>query len=318
MKDNLISKGNINQVIEVDNKVSLTSLDEVRLTTSKKLEVESKEITKKVPIDIDIKAKIGSKLKIVFTKDNHSVTYEEDIVKKAINNPLSKEKIINQLKRLGNTPFISKKITYDIDDNIFIRIGDLNIARRTLTERLIGSLINDYKEPIIKDISFKKIKENNKIDLKDYQIVERNPFYLKDILKEKSIVNNLFKPETKVIAGYHLNITNSYTAYYLYKLGYQAVYLSVELNELELKDLVKSIKEKFGFIPIIIKSKGYVEVMLIKGNILNIDKDIIYTLVNLKNDKFQVFYDGKFTHINSCYEINLKEELKEDNLYYSE
>ena len=39
MKDNLINKGNSKQIVEVDNKVKLTSLDEVRKTTDKSLEI---------------------------------------------------------------------------------------------------------------------------------------------------------------------------------------------------------------------------------------------------------------------------------------
>ena len=204
-----------------------------------------------------------------------------------------------------------------MDEDIFIRIGDLNIARRTLSERLIGERLNDYKEPIIREVCFDKINTKEVIDLDNYKKIERNPFYLKDVLKDKSIVSNLFRPTTNVIASYHLNVFNSYTAYYLYKLGYKAITLSVELNSLELKDLIKSIRKRFGNIPLIIKTKGYVEVMLIKGNILNIDKDTPYTLVNVKNDKFKTYFDGCCTHINSSYSLNLDEkELTFDNVYF--
>ena len=101
-------------------------------------------------------------------------------------------------------------------------------------------------------------------------------------------------------------------------MGYKAVTLSVELNNIELKDLIESIRKRFGNIPIIIKTKGYVEVMLIKGNILNIDKDTSYTLVNVKNDKFKTYFDGRCTHINSSYSLNLDEkELEFDNVYFT-
>lgn len=318
LKDNLINKGNPKQIIEVDNKVKLTSLDEVRKTTDKSLEINDFTITRKVPINIDVKAKVGEEFILTFSDLKHTVTYTGNVVEKSINNPTSKERIISQLEKLGNTPFITKHISIDMDEDIFIRIGDLNIARRTLSERLIGERLNDYKEPVIKDISFDKINTKEIIDLESYQEVERNPFYLKDVLKDKSIVSNLFRPTTNVIASYHLNAFNSYTAYYLYKLGYKAVTLSVELSTLELKSLIESIRNKFGNIPIIIKTEGYVEVMLIKDNILNIDKDTPYTLVNVKNDKFKVYFDGRCTHINSSYSLDLDEkEFNYDDVYYS-
>ena len=318
IKDNLINKGNVNQIVEVDNKVKLTSLDEVRKTTDKSLEITDFTITRKVPINIDVKAKIGEEFILTFSNTKHKVTYRGSIVEESINNPLSKERLINQLEKLGNTPFITKHISIDMDEDIFIRIGDLNIARRTLSERLIGELLNDYKEPIIREVCFDKINTKEVIDLENYKMIERNPIYLKNVLKDKSIVSNLFRPTTNVIASYHLNVFNSYTAYYLYKLGYKAITLSVELNSLELKDLIKSIRKRFGNIPLIIKTKGYVEVMLIKDNILNLDKDNLYTLVNVRNDKFKTYFDGRCTHINSSYSLNLNvEEFKFDNVYFT-
>ena len=317
LKDNLINKGNPKQIVEIDNKVNLTSLDEVRKTTDKSFEITDSAITRKVPINIDVKAKVGEEFSLTFSDLKHSVTYRGSVVEKSINNSLSKERLISQLEKLGNTPFVSKHINIDMDEDIFIRIGDLNIARRTLSERLIGERINDYKEPIINEVTFHKINTNEIIDLDNYVEVERNPFYIKDVLKDKSIVSNLFKPTTNVIASYHLNVFNSYTAFYLYKLGYKGITLSVELNNIELKDLIESIRKRFGNIPLVIKTKGYVEVMLIKGNILNIDKDSPYTLVNVKNDKFKVYFDGCCTHINSSYSLNLDEkELEFDNVYF--
>lgn len=316
LKDNLINKGNPKQIVEVDNKVKLTSLDEVRKTTDKFLEITDFTIIRKVPINIEVKAKVGEVFTLSFSDLSHTVTYTGNVVEKSINNPISKERLISQLEKLGNTPFVSKHINIDMDEDIFIRIGDLNVARRTLSERLIGERLNDYKEPIINEVTFDKINTKEIIDLEDYQVVERNPFNIKDILKDKSIVSNLYKPTSDVVASYHLNVFNSYTAYYLYKLGYKAVTLSVELNNIELKDLIESIRKRFGNIPIIIKTKGYVEVMLIKGNILNIDKDTTYTLVNVKNDKFKVYFDGSCTYINSSYNLDLDEkELEFDNVY---
>ena len=317
LKDNLINKGNPKQIVEVDNKVKLTSLDEVRKTTDKSLEITDFTITRKVPINIDVKAKVGEEFTLSFSDLSHTVTYTGNVVEKSINNPISKDRLINQLEKLGNTPFVAKHISIDMDEDIFIRIGDLNIARRTLSERLIGERLNDYKEPIINEVTFDKINTKEIIDLDNYGEVERNPLYIKDVLKDKSIISNLYKPTTDVTSSYHLNVFNSYTAYYLYKLGYKAVTLSVELNNIELKDLIESIRKKHGNIPLVVKTKGYVEVMIIKGNILNIDKDTTYTLVNVKNDKFKVYFDGRCTHINSSYSLNLDEkELEFDNVYF--
>lgn len=317
LKDNLINKGNPKQIVVVDNKINLTSFDEVRKTIDKNLEIKDFTITRKVPISIDVKAKIGEKFTLTFRDLKHIVTYVGDIVESSISKPISRERIIRQLKKLGNTPFTLNHINIVMDDDIFIRIGELNIARRTLSERLIGERLNDYKEPLIKEVNFDKIDVSDKLDLDNYEEVARNVFEFKSVLKPKSIVSNLFRPTTDVVASYHLNVFNSYTAYYLYKLGYKAITLSVELNTRELKELIKAIRSRFGAIPLMVKSKGYVEVMLIKGNILKIAKNFDYTLVNTKNDHFRIYFDGRCTHINSSYKLNIdKEEFPYKDVYF--
>ena len=80
--------------------------------------------------------------------------------------------LISQLEKLGNTPFVSKHINIDMDEDIFIRIGDLNIARRTLSERLIGERLNDYKDPIINEVTFDKINTKEIIDLDSIKELE--------------------------------------------------------------------------------------------------------------------------------------------------
>src|SRR5699024_5265651 len=59
LKDNIINIGNSKQIVEGDNKVKLTSLDENRKTTDKRLEITDYTITRKVPINIDVKAKVA-------------------------------------------------------------------------------------------------------------------------------------------------------------------------------------------------------------------------------------------------------------------
>ena len=51
------------------------------------------------------------------------------------------------------------------------------------------------------------------------------------------------------------------------------------------------------------------EVMTIKGNILNIDKSSDYYLVDPKNRKFKVIYDGRLTNIYSPYKLDRNENV---------
>ena len=108
------------------------------------------------------------------------------------------------------------------------------------------------------------------------------------------------------IGNYFLNITNSYTAYYLLKYGLTNYTLSVELTEEELINLINSFKDNFGFeiIPEILVY-GKVENMYIKGNILNIDNDLYkYKLKDIKDRYFDVYLDNGNTVI-----LNFEEKV---------
>ena len=80
MKDRLISKGSPKQKIILDNKIGLTSLDTVSLTTNHKLITKFDNITKKVDIAIKVIAKINEPLEITFIKDNIVVREKGNIV----------------------------------------------------------------------------------------------------------------------------------------------------------------------------------------------------------------------------------------------
>ena len=110
------------------------------------------------------------------------------------------------------------------------------------------------------------------------------------------IHENSYPKSSSDVADYTLNAFNIYTVYYLHKLGYKCVTLSVELENNEIEELIKNFKNKFGFSPNIeLFSKGRVELMIIKGDIFKENKDV--ELVDSKNRRFKIHYDGVYAHI---------------------
>lgn len=304
MKDRLISKGSPKQKIILDNKVGLTNLDTVSLTTNHKLVTKFSTITKKVDIAIKVIAKINKPLEISFIKDNIIVSEKGNIVERAKSAIVTKERIISQVKRLGNTPFNCHEIDVLLDDDIFIPMGEINVLRRTLTERLIGKLMMNFKEPVIKDINLDYINSND-IDINNYKSIEECQFDIKD---RKGIIHEIIDGREKdFIAASSCNITNSYTAYFLSYYGYKGVFLSTELTDYELNYLVSNIKKKTS-IKLFVENNINNKVMTIKGNILNIDKSNDYYLVDPKNRKFKVIYDGRLTNIYSPYKLDRDEK----------
>lgn len=308
MKDRLISKGSPKQKIILDNKVGLTTLDTVSLTTNHKLVTKFSTITKKVDIAIKVIAKINEPLEISFIKDNIIIREKGNIVERAKSAIVTKERIISQVKKLGNTPFNCHEIDVLLDDDIFIPMGEINVLRRTLTERLIGKLMMNFKEPVIKDINLDYINSND-IDINNYKSIDECQFDIKD---RKGIIHEIIDGREKdFIAASSCNITNSYTAYFLSYYGYKGVFLSTELTDYELNYLVSNIKKKTS-IKLFVENNINNKVMTIKGNILNIDKSNDYYLVDPKNRKFKVIYDGRLTNIYSPYKLDRNEKSIND------
>lgn len=304
MKDKLIAKGSAKQKIVLDNKIGLTSLDTVALTTNHKLITKFDNITKKVDIAIRVTARINEPLEITFIKDNIIVSEKGNIIERAKSAVVTKERLISQVEKLGNTPFNCHDIDVLLDDDIFIPMGEINVLRRTLTERLIGKLIMNFKEPVIKDISLDYIAASD-IDINDYKSIDECQFDIKD---KKGIIHEIIDGREKdFIAASSCNITNSYTAYFLSYYGYKGVFLSTELTDYELNYLKSKIKEKTN-VDLFVENNINNKVMTIKGNILDIDLSNNYYLVDPKNRKFKVIYDGRLTNIYSPYKLDRNEK----------
>ena len=128
---------------------------------------------------------------------------------------------------------------------------------------------------------------------------------------QKALVSDYFKFDEKynLVGDYGLNVTNVYTAYYIYKLTLQPVTLSVELTEEELINFINTYVKTFNAYPNVeILGYGKVENMVIKGNILNISTKVYeYKLRDSKDHLFPVYFDGN----NTCV-LNSENKLLKD------
>jgi len=322
-KGKLVSKSD--NIVYVDNKVDLKKYDTVCKTSSKVIDDEINSVlNKKMSVNFYLKAYINKDLELTVSDESgNKVTLKGNIVQKSINSPISKDKIVNLLSRVNDTPFKIGKINIEMDENIFINIKDINELRRNIIDELIKektkvediiinkvNLDSTNNLEIIKSVLCNSEEEilNNKesriytdridlykkyIDLDIHYNIPLNELEVTNLMEEKCVLseimdlNNINK---NVSGSYHLNVTNSYTVYYLYKLGYKSICLSIELNDKEIELITNKVK-----VPLEIVNYP-IEVMTIKSNILNIEKDKIYKLVSNKNE-FEVSFDGKLTHI---------------------
>lgn len=326
-----------NDIAYIDNKVDLKRKDTIYKTIDKKLVDSLKKYDlKKIPVKYKVIAKCGSNLSIKISDGENEIIKEGSPVEKSKTSPITKERIEIQLKKLGNTPFITNNINIEMDNDIFISIGEINEIRRYLTNSLIDIRSNYKKNVIEEKVDFKNIevkKESGmvatcyketqllkclsmgfiRIYVKDinlyekyknhkevYYYVERNTFNISNNLVEKNLVSEyLITKKDNLIGNYFLNIYNSYSAYYLLEKGFKNICLSVELDSNEQIEIIKALKDKFKIdINPEILVYGRCENMIIKGNILNITNDKYrYSLLDLRKREFKVYFENNKTYI---------------------
>ena len=322
-----------NDICYVDNKINLKTNDTVSKTFDYEL---SKEIENykdiKVPVEINLLAKKNNPLKITIIDNNYNYKVEltGNIVDKAINQPISKDRIEKQVSKLGDTPFTAYKINIDCDDDIFISIKELNDLRREAVNELINKkTLTDYnivkkiptfdkdipklkKEFCVKVLTEDSLLECLKFNIDKIYVLNKDlyeKFKYKEniynveedskfIFDKKTLTNN-YQDFNNQDGDYGLNVYNIYTAYFLFKMGLNKVTLSPELSFNEQMTLKENFEDKFDIEPNLeILAYGRIENMIIKGNILSIkENDFNYSLIDLRKRKFPVYYDGRLTHI---------------------
>lgn len=133
------------------------------------------EQIRKQYIQVEIKEKIKGNL--ILSKDlpakmtvmvgDNSVTVTGDVVQPALKQPLSLDKIEENMKKTGNTPFEFESLQIEMNDAIFMPMKALNQLRRDALEGLSEKLLAEYRRlvPIEKEQTFSK--EDNISSIKE-------------------------------------------------------------------------------------------------------------------------------------------------------
>lgn len=309
----LVSNGEIGDIVSFYVKDTVHLHAKVLLTTdSMQLKninniLETQE--KKIKIKGKISCKKGNSITLQVSDSKNKIEVKtETIVEEALNFPTSKERILEQVKKTGSTPFVFDSLEYDIDDNIFVNIKDLNELRRKALDLLKEKRY--YKIPFKKEKyqidvdEFKEVKgktafiqnEDDYLNLKhefDEFITDDETLY--ESLKNKTNIllklprvieqfkdykNNLLVGELgsinkykNIYTDFSLNVTNSYSVVLLHSLGVKRVTLSYELNDSQIKNMIEAYKERYKKNPnleLIVSS--YPEVMILKYDLLATNK----------------------------------------------
>lgn len=268
----LVSIGSIRGNISKGDKVFRTSSS--RLNKEAQETFSGKDI-RKVYIEGEINILHGQPA--IFTvKDNlgneHKVVGSQ-IVQKAINRPLTKERIEEQLKKTGGTAFEFKKIEINLEEGVSLPISEINNLRREAIKKLEHYKKNKYKRVLVKEF--------------DNLSCEGEDIGDKEILKERELV----------IAAYFYRADEK-EEYYC--VGTDRVYLPIKIFQDEknikmISNIKKRVKEVFVSIP-----------PITRGNYQGIVNSKLKALVNAGVDGFIIGNTGALKDIQKVNKENIK------------
>ena len=178
---NLVVLGRMKGKIKVG--VKVYKLSSKPLNNSLKETYKADSNLKKIPINFSVYIKRGQPIQAKLTVVNQlpfytdiCIDFKSDIIPEAsVNSPITRERVIEQFSKLGNTPYYINNFDLELDDSLHIpHISDLNNIRRTLIEKLESEVISISRpdEEISNSIkcNFKDSTVNKVIKQKDKSI----------------------------------------------------------------------------------------------------------------------------------------------------
>ena len=92
---------------------------------------------KKITVDAVLSIKYNFPSTLTLSDGKNTVTASGAVGEKAINTSLSKERAETQIGKMGQTPFVLNRFSFEADDNITLPVSELNALRREACELLI-------------------------------------------------------------------------------------------------------------------------------------------------------------------------------------
>ncbi len=92
--------------------------------------------TRKIPIKMSFRAHVDEPVELWISDGENEVRIQGGRVSRAESMPLTRSAISEQLKKLGNTIFRAGEISFELDENIFIPVSELNNMRREAINQL--------------------------------------------------------------------------------------------------------------------------------------------------------------------------------------
>ena len=302
---------------------------------------------RRVAVSIDAELKLGKSLRVSLTDDKGNIVdaFGEIKAEVALNRPLEKERLSQQLSKLGNTPFNIEGLHIEMDEGIVIPISEINSVRRNAIQKLINirqAKKIRRKENILFNIEDKKCKKplltakvrsseqaracisnnieriyaplnviNEFIEYSDkfvafMPVIDR--YEIKTEFKSL-LINSLgqaIDKSKKYYADYRFNVYNSLSIYALQ--DFECVTLSPELTINEIKKIKKPIDTElivYGKIPLMT-----FENCPVKANCVCDKGKSVNELVDRMNEKFTLICgEGCFCELINSKPIYMADKI---------
>ena len=159
--NNNISKENDSRIeVDIDSKRKKVLEDfskgQVFLVKSKKLEDEIDQILKKErkfrKVDFEVTIKKGENIKAIAKSSLYKVQATGPVPEEAKSKPTTYQNVLDSFSKLGNTVFEMGELKVYLDDNVFVKLSDLNSLRKELIEKLLKSITCSFKRGFQKPV----------------------------------------------------------------------------------------------------------------------------------------------------------------------
>ncbi|ABP66087.1 peptidase U32 [Caldicellulosiruptor saccharolyticus DSM 8903] len=232
----------------------------VFLVKSKQLEDEGDQILKNEKkfrkVDFEVTIKRGENIKAVAKTGFFEAHATGPVPEEAKSKPTTYQNVLDSFSKLGNTIFDIGELKVYLDDNVFVKLSDLNSLRKELIEKLSKSITCSFKRSVQKpvEILYCSKKDQNGIKKAAHQkfsfVIDSFSQYqkVKEILHSRNIGN--------------FDIYVPYTLIFNHKFSdNDIVYFDRITHDNDLEKInLKALREK-GFKKVLIRNLGQYELL---------------------------------------------------------
>ena len=229
---------------------------------------------KKLGVNVSFTAVLNEPILVKMSYKDHVVYQKSEyIVTSALKTATSEEDVISHFSKLNDTPYEINNFDINLDQNIFIPVKVLNDLRRDCVNKLNNSRLNQKvvknKQPkviIPQQFELQEPKLVIQVSTKEqYHLVKNLGFedvYFNNVIRRNNVkyINNVDQvlvgglssieyyknKDVEIVSDYSLNVNNTGSAAFLSNLGVKRVTISPELNEENIKNLIKNYKETYN------------------------------------------------------------------------